>query len=220
MRRSLNGRSVMRQPILRPGRLTLKLAAAVSLALCGVTAALWVRGYFVADIVSAAWVAAAGGRAPVAHEVNARSEGGVLLLQTMSRPLAVPLSVTGAGPPGGLRWGYQGSRPRLDLPPSGQGPRWLSRGARIAWRASPKGGGVDRWLILPCWLLMLPGAACGGWRLRRWLRARRAARLGLCSRCGYDLRASPERCPECGTGLPAPTVAAASPAAGADRRVE
>lgn len=44
-------------------------------------------------------------------------------------------------------------------------------------------------------LLALPLPA--RWLARR-LRARRVRGDGLCAACGYDLRATPDRCPECG----------------------
>ena len=53
--------------------------------------------------------------------------------------------------------------------------------------------------------VMLPvlwAAVYGRSRVRSWRRVRMAL-VGLCPRCGYDLRASPERCPECGATNPA-----------------
>jgi hypothetical protein len=58
-----------------------------------------------------------------------------------------------------------------------------------------------RELIVPCWLLALLAAVLPAWRAARILaehRRRRRQRFGLCPSCGYDLRATPQRCPECG----------------------
>lgn len=52
---------------------------------------------------------------------------------------------------------------------------------------------------LPFWLLAivtaLPPTA---WLVGHQRRRRRESPRGLCRRCGYDLRATPGRCPECG----------------------
>jgi hypothetical protein len=52
----------------------------------------------------------------------------------------------------------------------------------------------------PAWLLVLITAIVPAWWAysRRRNQAARARERGLCPSCGYDLRASPERCPECG----------------------
>jgi hypothetical protein len=59
---------------------------------------------------------------------------------------------------------------------------------------------VDDVLILPDWLLIALLDLLPSWHLiRRKNPKLKREQMGLCINCGYDLRATPERCPECGT---------------------
>ncbi|HEY7091010.1 MAG TPA: hypothetical protein VH518_23135, partial [Tepidisphaeraceae bacterium] len=53
-------------------------------------------------------------------------------------------------------------------------------------------------LNTPYWsILVLSSIVPAIWVYRR-LRAGRRTQAGHCANCGYDLRATPDRCPECG----------------------
>lgn len=80
-------------------------------------------------------------------------------------------------PAGEIQWPFR-PNPKLPVLPHS-----------LAWR-----------LEVPYWLLCLPLLAFPIWvRYRRGSsRVSRRRFAGLCTRCGYDLRATPDRCPECG----------------------
>jgi hypothetical protein len=55
------------------------------------------------------------------------------------------------------------------------------------------------YISAPPWILVLITSALpAGWLVGRWKRRRRVVG-SHCEKCGYDLRATPDRCPECGT---------------------
>src|SRR5256885_13157669 len=51
---------------------------------------------------------------------------------------------------------------------------------------------------VPYWSAAGPLALVAALSITRILRRARSAAMGLCVKCGYDLRATPDRCPECG----------------------
>jgi hypothetical protein len=99
--------------------------------------------------------------------------------------------------------------PKVDLteiftfkPPSDTGAGffrpWNWRGLGFDYHYDPHGAGASTVVYIPLWLpallLLAPPAVSVLGYLRRQARRKR----GLCERCGYDLRASPSQCPECG----------------------
>jgi hypothetical protein len=56
-----------------------------------------------------------------------------------------------------------------------------------------------RLLGVPLWVIAAPFAVLPAVSAGAWLRRRHRVVRGLCLTCGFDLRATPQRCPECGT---------------------
>ena len=84
----------------------------------------------------------------------------------------------------------------------GSGGFWGQRGFNYS-DAGPMtefGRVKHEYLAVPIWFVVLVTAAPAAPGVVAWVRRRRRRTAsGLCPSCGYDLRATPDRCPECGT---------------------
>lgn len=63
-------------------------------------------------------------------------------------------------------------------------------------------GRQDHTLAIPMWFPSVMLAVPVALTVMKALRLRRRLKLRLCLTCGYDLRASTDCCPECGTAIP------------------
>jgi hypothetical protein len=68
----------------------------------------------------------------------------------------------------------------------------------FTWLNSSQPGPSTSRVVVPLWFLAVVFSILPALRLRAIARTRGRRRRQLCIECGYDLRATPERCPECG----------------------
>jgi hypothetical protein len=194
----------------RLGRYIFNALAALSLVLCAGTAALWVRGHFVADRAYYSRWRVSGTRAREgAYWVQ--SGGGVFIIATRQQALGGladdPASqirhLALAAPE--RRWVRMTPDHAMTL---AGGPRQGPLGRLGFWHlrapmqksagATSPGNYYAEWAA-PAWAVCLVLALLPAARVVRWRRERSRGRAGLCPTCNYDLRATPNRCPECGT---------------------
>lgn len=103
-----------------------------------------------------------------------------------------------------VQWTRDSTGTRLVLPYNWPETHRLGAGRFAVWRVA-KGGEVGWYIWVPYWPFLVVGSLVIAAKVRNlWknlmqsLRSQRWARSGCCRMCGYDLRASKDRCPECG----------------------
>ena len=187
-------------------RRLLNLLTGLSLLLCVAICLAWVRSYFATDRFFRSTFATRGawtdwvqddlqfGRGGVGFNRVVQSETGADYRERMEvllRRYAGPPPFHERGAPAYPNFQITADdEPRLGF----KYGTFQSSGARpIPW--SSRGFQV----VAPLWAVLPVAAALPACRGLIVYRRRRRFGAGLCPRCGYDLRATPGRCPECGT---------------------
>lgn len=183
-----------------------KLMAGLSLLLCIAVGVLWARSYRTADQLDVTWNLT---RSPtyVCRSITLESDhGGFRFHWHVHRateadvdwnPFPTCESIWGFDRQHSPAYEYPVMFPTEDPEPprrtyGGFGLGWIDESMHQSW-----GEHFQFDVIVPDAALFVLAAAMTVWLGRKILR--RPMRTGKCAECGYDLRATPERCPECGT---------------------
>ena len=182
----------------------LTFASALSLLLCMGTAALWVRSYWKADTLSADQLICANKERWEDRKFEPWSSDGVAALTLSRLVITDPWyvhAVLALGDKARPHRGHTASYPYRplwrELPQSAANRMGFYFGRSNA-PMPPFSVQEEVTVACPLWFivalaLLLPVS----WVIRA--RGRLIRRAGFCRRCGYDLRATTNRCPECGS---------------------
>jgi hypothetical protein len=167
----------------------------LSLLVCLASAVLWVRGYFVQDWWEYAITNSAGRRYTGYSFVSNR--GTFYVSINDYRFKAAGDAEKYARHYFGDGFTHQRFPPRTNHSPNDTFWRRLGFMVELEYDR-PDVEGIYSWprAFIPNWFVMLISAILPAWWLiqaRRWRK-----RKGMCPQCGYDMRATPQRCPECG----------------------
>ena len=164
------------------------ILSAFSLLACVAIVALWVRSFWATDGVVYDW-----SRSGYGLMNNQTSCGVIYITHWYSSPTRYRPQ-----PHLGFFWVSEPPRWRFQLP-----PHWhVYRVYGDICLAYGPGISEDIVLVpLPHWLLFLLSSLLPVFWFRS-ARRRRRERVGTCKNCGYDLRASTSKCPECGMQVP------------------
>ena len=184
-------------------RSAFELAAFFSTLLCVAAACAWVRSEMGEDV----WFK----RSKVNETEVESTEGRLLIIRIDARDAAG----SAISPNRILYWSDQEVWAGSPIPNrSSRGQQLLGLGwGNVHYQGTSGQGALISWRLRGFWiayrtLVIVSAPLSILWLLRRWRAARRRHRTrsriaaGQCSSCGYDLRASPGRCPECGTPAP------------------
>lgn len=170
------------------------LLSMLSLLLCVTTCALWVRSYYIQDdwqywhLVKRHAPEADFGDSDHYFEINLYTNSDQFMLRWED---PFPTSYDETLP----QWNHSTFR----ASPLSSGGSLLNYFGFDFYISPHKFGGGD--VAAPMWFAAILTSACPvTWVITR---ARRR-RIGLCRVCGYDLRATPHRCPECGAAPDVP----------------
>lgn len=159
--------------------------------------AIGVRSFWVGDEVRWFWVESGGTAKRESVATIRTGRGGFALIYHQRRypPYRIPK------PPktvcrGPLKWVSWTSPTYAHELPTSTLPRRLGFGYRnFSGPAAADGAVSNAYYVVPAWMIsMLFALPSGLW----FLYAVRRHKTGRCYHCGYDLRATPDRCPECG----------------------